>query len=167
MIMNIFFSINRNYLLFCMVTIISIIKNNSNVQLNFHIVHENCITDSDIQNFLNKVSEFKKFNNFKIHLVDISKHPLFPKINKTIAHWTKEVNFKILSPSIFSNIDRILYLDCDVISKGNIQDIYNIDMDKYMFAGDKLSNDVCAGILLINLDMARKENFETTMLKTI
>ena len=76
------------------------------------------------------------------------------------------------------NINRILYLDCDTIIKGDIQPLENINMDDALFGGIKdcisslykknigLSAEdvyINAGVLIINLEKLRQQNIRMSV----
>lgn len=92
-------------------------------------------------------------------------------------------------PSIFSRIDKMLYLDGDVIITGDLAELYDLDMYGYAIAGsidygicvestkwDKVeyirktmpnyeTDYINAGVLLMNLSELRKIGFEKTCQK--
>lgn len=89
-------------------------------------------------------------------------------------------------PSMFPKIDKMLYLDGDIIIQGDISELYNIEMDNYAIAGiidygmcitstewDKVEyvrktltnyekEYINAGVLLMNLSKMREIDFEKT-----
>lgn len=153
---NISFSINRNYLLFCFVTINSLLKNNPNSFFNIYIQHNNCITEADVNTFTNQFP-LKNFRNFKILLLDMSTVGELSEIADG-GKWTKEVYFKLFLPNLLPNEDKILYLDADVAVLGNIDNFLNQNMKEHIFCGDKFGGRLNCGVMLINLNLAREKN---------
>lgn len=153
---NIAFSINRNYLLFCFVTIHSLVKNNQKSFFNIYIQHNNCITQEDINNFTNKIP-LKNLNNFKVFLLNMSDIEELSDIEDG-GKWTKEVYFKLFLPDLLPKEDKVLYLDADVAIIGDIQEYLDTNMENHTFCGDKFGDKLNCGVLLINLDLARKTN---------
>lgn len=83
--------------------------------------------------------------------------------------------YRLLLPNILEGIDKVLYLDCDVIINSSICNLWNNDISKYAIAGvrDRINNSIRlynrlkydikleyinAGVLLINLKKWREEN---------
>ena len=68
----------------------------------------------------------------------ISFHYINPAIFKGAPHnnksWTELVYYRLLSPNIIKNYDKIIYSDVDVLFKGDLQDAYNIDLTGYEIA---------------------------------
>lgn len=96
-------------------------------------------------------------------------------------YYSQETYCRIFIPRIFPNYDKVLYLDCDIIVKGDISKLYNIDIgnnilgaasEEVMTMYDIFGNYVekalgisrhdyfSAGILLINTKKYREENIE-------
>ena len=100
----------------------------------------------------------------------------------TIAHITVPTYYRLLLPSLLPNVKKCIYLDCDVIVKKDLSDLYSIDIEGYYVAGvraagyfypessakstcdclgiSSISNYINAGVMLLNLDLLRKDNVE-------
>ncbi|MFL1780359.1 Glycosyltransferase family A [Candidatus Hepatincolaceae symbiont of Richtersius coronifer] len=164
-IYNVAFSITADYLLFCMVTLNSLLKNNPAHFFNIYIVHNNCLENSEIDSLVNQFP-LNSLNNFKIHLIDIS---LNKEISSSIESlhmpymWTKEVYFSMYYPILFPNLDKILSLDTDVLVRGDIRDLIDSNMENLLYVGHNIHPQsslprLQAGIFLMNLELARKLN---------
>ena len=75
---------------------------------------------------------------------------------------------------IFPNLDRILSLDCDVIVKENISDLWDIPLDGYYLAGakeKKKSNSnrtyINTGVLLFNLKKWREDGMDDIVINDL
>ena len=68
----------------------------------------------------------------------ISFHYINPDMFKGAPHnnksWTELVYYRLLAPEILKNYDKVIYCDVDVLFKGDLADIYNIDMTDYEIA---------------------------------
>ncbi|MDR2007596.1 MAG: hypothetical protein LBQ34_01320 [Alphaproteobacteria bacterium] len=171
---NITFSINREYLLFAMITLYSLLKNNQKHYFDVYILHDNCIKQSEIDKIC---SEFplNQFNNFKIHLVDVSTFDMLKEMIKDFPerlHLSKETYFRLFMPYLLPNVDKILHLDTDVLVRGDITDFLNTDMGNNLFLADRYYYNTydaprddytklgyCAGVLYLNLQELRKQDF--------
>jgi len=82
------------------------------------------ITKNNIQKVKNF---FKKYNNVELKIISINKD-LYKKY-KIKNHLTDATYYRIDVPNLLPDIDRILYLDCDLIVVGDVSTIFNIDMN--------------------------------------
>ena len=174
---NIMFSINKAHLIFAMITLNSLLIHNSSSFFEVYLVNDGGIKENDIQKYQDRLN--LNFNNFRIILVDISKHKSFNIINTSSAHWGKEIFYKVLSYSLFPQLERILCLDTDTVCNGDIHAIYNHNLKKsngeFLFIADqlfscktnKVFNRLNVGILLINLKACRKKNVEAEWLEEL
>ncbi|MDR0483660.1 MAG: hypothetical protein LBH40_00065 [Alphaproteobacteria bacterium] len=154
---NIAFAINKNFLLFCFIAIYSLLRNNQTSFFNIFIQHNNCLNQEDIDIFLSQYP-LKNFNNFKIHLIDCSTIEELKDITDG-GKWTKEVYFKLFLADLLT-VDKVLFLDADVLITSNIEDFLNTNLENHAFCGDnfKNSNIVNCGIFLMNLKLLRETN---------
>ncbi|MCL2566875.1 MAG: hypothetical protein FWE18_02100 [Alphaproteobacteria bacterium] len=155
---NVAFSINRNYLLFCFITIHSLLHHNKNSFFNIYIQHNNCLSQNDIDIFLNQ-PPLSSYNNFQVYLLDCSSLEELADI-KDGGKWTKEIYFKLFLPNLLPNVDKVLFLDADVLITSNIEAFLDKNLGNYIFCGDKFSNRLNVGILLINMIAARNNNIK-------
>ncbi len=93
----------------------------------------------------------------------------------TLSHWvTIQAWFRIKLPDMCPDLDKILYLDCDTLVRGNLDELFSMDLTDKYFAGVKdvwgvnryvkrldMKSPVYvnSGMLLFNCDYCRKENF--------
>ena len=92
-----------------------------------------------------------------------------------LSHWvTVQAWFRIKLPDMCPDLDKILYLDCDTIVRGNLDKLFSLNLDGKFFAGVKdvwgvnkyvkrlgMKSPVYvnSGMLLFNCDFCRKEKF--------
>ena len=87
-------------------------------------------------------------------------------------HVSKACFYRLLIPKIFSNLDRVLYVDCDTLCLGSIDELYNSDFEgNYLMAcrGIKYSDAqasqlgipyyINSGVLMFNIPLMNKENY--------
>lgn len=95
----------------------------------------------------------------------------------SFSYFTKEMYYRILAAKLLpDNLDRVLYLDPDMIVTDSLKEFYNMPLDDCFFAGirDRLQDDakspywkelgfqgknsyINSGVLLCNLTVLRKE----------
>ena len=93
----------------------------------------------------------------------------------TLSKWvTVQAWFRIKLPDLCKDLDKVLYLDCDTLIRGNLDELFSLDLtDKYLAGvkdvwgvskyvkrlGMKSGVYVHSGMLLFNCDYCRKEHF--------
>lgn len=121
--LNIAYGIDKNFSLGCCISITSILLSNQNCNFAFHIFTN--FLDDDFQNKLNQLVDQ---NNICITIYLIDDNPL---INlPTTKNWTIATYFRFLVADYFYNkIDKILYLDADVVCNGSLQDLFTLNFE--------------------------------------
>ena len=129
--------------------------------------------DINIQKNLNKLVENTNHT--------IAFHYINPDIFKNAPHnnhsWTELVYYRLLTPVILKEYDKAIYSDVDVLFKGDLSDVYNLNLDGYEIAAvpvekNKESGMIChtyfpenkndkiyiSSFLVMNCALMRKEN---------
>lgn len=172
-------STDDKYLQHCAAMLCSLFENNSGNDITVHLLHHDLSKVS--KNFLIKLA--KRYNKtIKFYDVDLKHLGNVGIDNKTHPNLSTATYYRLMLPSLLdNNIERILYLDCDVIVLGDITLLFTLELDDYGVAGveDVTPGDdkhrqvlgfslsqkcFCAGILLINLRYWREHNSEENML---
>lgn len=124
--MNILFAVDENFIL-PLYTLINSIVINNNVKFNFYLLY------SDIQK--KSLSELKEYiENKGSKLIPIFiENRMFDNVYLP-DRITKTSFYRLLICNLLpNNIDRILYLDADIVINSCLKDIYNIEFeDKYL-----------------------------------
>ncbi len=148
---HIFFASDNNFVLPLYNALSSILRN-ANVQdnLNFYIL------DKDIsENNKNKIKNLKKVKPFNIEYIKIN-DDLFKDcpLLKICGHISLQTYYRYIIPRVKPNLPKVLYLDCDILVKSSLSDLWNIDLkDTYCGAVQELYKDS-------NID-ARRLNVKT------
>jgi len=124
-------SSDENYVPFLATAIISAIENNTSVaSLKFHIISTGITMNSQ-----QKLQEMIVSNNAECFFYD------FNKSKELVGDFILEVD-KInkyarlyLSKLLPETIEKVIYLDCDVLVLGSFVELWEINIDKYSFAG--------------------------------
>lgn len=170
-LINICLSCDDNYSKYAGIVIASVLLNSKdNENFCFYIL------DGQIsQENKDKIISLKSIKNFDIQFVHIDSR-LFETYKKidTHSYITISTYYRLKLPSIIKNLDKILYLDCDIIVNSSLSELYNTDIKDYYAAAvmdtsvnssgytPKLNNNLYfnAGVLLFNLDKMRQDNIE-------
>ena len=168
--MHLVLASDNNYAEFVAVVIASALTNNTDY-IHFHLL-SNGINQDIIDKFEAQIPS----QQGELHIYDIRDLParLQIQVPDTIAISSYA---RLFLPSILpTDITQVLYLDCDIVLADNIALFWNTDLQDNYIAGvlDSLPNNdakqnvgipadapyVNAGVLLINLELWRKDNLQ-------
>ena len=170
--MNIAYSTDNNYVKYLGISMISLLENNRNLEINIYII-DNGINDKN-KELLNNIA---KNYNAKITYLDFK---ALTKNLKTDNTYPVSSYGRIFLSVL--NLDKIIYLDCDSIIADSLEDLDNIDISDYYIAGvqDTVTNFfktsiglnkddryINAGMLVINLKKWREDKIEEKCLQYI
>lgn len=120
--------------------------------------------------FLNKVVKRKNAENkvTKIDVTDLYEKE-FGKCKNENAYCTPYTLLRLLADLVPEMPEKLLYLDIDIMAKGDIAELYNINIDKYEYSAVKEKygcwlirpDYINAGMLLLNMSKIK----ETELLK--
>lgn len=86
--------------------------------------------DIDNQKNISRLCENTRHN--------IAFHYINPDIFRDAPHnnksWTELVYYRLLTPEIIKEYDKVIYSDVDVLFKGDLSEVYNIDLTGYEMA---------------------------------
>lgn len=162
-------TLDENYLDQLKVLVTSIYINNPGEIFNIYLIHSG-IEDSVLGALKRELEKFS-YRLFPIKAND----DLFSSA-KTTDRYPKEMYFRLLAGNLLpENLSKILYIDPDILVINSLTNLWNIDISDYLFAAAShtgktdVANNVNkirlgtdtdyynSGLLLINLDKARKE----------
>lgn len=116
-IRNVLFTVDKGYLSHLTVTLRSLIKSNADKFFNVYIMS----ADLKNESLSPLESEFNGGAAFKIIEMNDAEFDGFP----TVKRYPVAIYYRIFAPLLISDdIDRLLYLDCDIIVRGDIDLIY-------------------------------------------
>ena len=165
--MNIVFCLDNNLVKQAQILINSILATNADTQIYFYAL----LLNVEKENIAELEGNVKK-NHAQLTVYEIDPSKSFPNILKGSV--TTGTYLRLLIEEILPNdIQKVLYLDCDIIVVGNLCELYNTDISDYSIAAayDVECDDILrynrmdypleegyfnAGVLLINLDYWRK-----------
>ena len=168
---NICISCDNNYAKYAGVVIASILKNAAkDDKLCFYIL-DGGISDKNKQN----IETLKTLKQCDIEFVSIDNDLFIEYTNvKTHAYLSIAAYYRLKLASLLPYINKIIYLDCDVIVNDSLARLYNTDMGEYVAAGvsdikkSKVKENpgyVNSGVLVIDLEKIRTEEIEKDFLE--
>lgn len=127
--MNIATSLNRKYVDYTYVMMKSVLMNNKDEDICFYILHSE-LNEEDTKKLRTLTDEY----NQKAVFLKIDRAMFSDKL-PTTELWSMETYFRLMLLDLLPDeVDRILYLDVDVIVDKSISDLYNTDFEEQLFA---------------------------------
>lgn len=176
---------DTNYVMPTGVMIKSLSVNNSEEQIIFHIVIDGSVTLEQRKELEEVICENARHSLF-FHFIDDSLFDGFPQLGTSNPKLfiTKATYYRLLFAEILpDDIDKVIYLDCDMIIMGPLLELWNIDVSHYALAAvtdmseskhnferlgyNKELGYFNAGLLLINLAYWREINAKSLFLDLI
>lgn len=179
---NIVACASDNYTMQCGVLLYSICKNNVDVVVDFFVIVDNRFTDIHKEEIRNTISYFP---NKSVTFIEVSDHQIGKFLSFENSYYTRHVFYRLLMAELLPpKIDKVLYFDCDIIVRHNIEKLWNINienkavgcvhdsqegkMEQYnrlYYTYDK--GYFNSGVLLVNLKYWREKNVTTRLLDFI
>lgn len=162
------FASDNNYFMPLYVAIYSLLKNkNINDFYKINVI-DGGIAENNKQMLIHLM---KKFNaEIKFVKIDVNRFQQCPI--EEHQHISLATYYRYLLPSLFPEYDKIIYLDCDLIVRCSLCDLFKTNIENNYIGGVidiiykenterlNLEKYVNAGVLLINLKKWRQENIE-------
>lgn len=184
---NVFFSVDDNYLSCAYVSIYSLIKNaNKSYNYNVNILYDSETLCEESKKVLNKLSN----DNTEIKFCCVDSY--IEKIKSkfiTRDYYTNTIYYRLFIPNILKQEEKAIYLDCDTIITGDISELYNVDVTGKILAACsdeaviaiKVFQDYTeqvigvnhyldyfnSGVMLLNLKEFNKQNLYERFLKLL
>ncbi len=167
--MNILVTLNSNYLRPLRVMLKSLFFNNPGESFTIYVMHS-----SLGQYEINELSAFTAENGSKLESLRVDESCFADA--PILLHYTKEMYFRLLAYKFLpQKLDRILYLDPDILVINEIKELYETDIEGYLYAAAyhnivsvkeinklrlypyEISAYYNSGVLLMNLELQRTQ----------
>ena len=130
--MNIATALNSKYMRYTYVMLTSLFANNTDCDIHVYLLHSD-LSESD-QNHLNELAA--KYGH-TIHFLKIARED-FPADLPTTTAWSLETYFRLMLLDILpTDVDRLLYLDVDMIIDKSLSELYHTDFEGANFCACK------------------------------
>ncbi len=184
---NISLSTDDNYFNYAFVTIASIVKSSSiDNQYNI-IILEQRIDEIKKQTLIDWISDYPNFN---VEFINMDNYEHIVTNYKKLNNLSNAAYYRLFLHEVLKDFEKILYLDCDLIVRKDISELYNTDISNYCLAGVKddgvlyyfskmpefieymtniglsdYNNYFNSGVLLMNLELIRNGNYSERLLE--
>lgn len=175
---NIVCCLDDNFAQHCGVVMASVFEN-AKSDVCFHIVSDGLSNKN--QQKLEDIA--RKYNSpLSIHKIDME------KLKNCYIHENSHVSiaayFRILLPELLPDLDKVIYLDCDLVVRQDLTDMWNIDVSGYAIGAaidgtscdirhynrlmyDPSLNYINSGVMIVNLKYWREHNVSKKILEYI
>lgn len=135
------YDLNGTYSRHAGVVIASVLRN-TDAEVCFHILHDETLTVDNRDKLCEIVtgmsSRTSDIIDSAIDFVDVS--GIFEQIQnvdieKVSLRFTKGALFRLALPDVLPTLNKIIYLDCDMVVTLDIMDLWKIDLNGYALAG--------------------------------
>lgn len=164
---------DHNYIMPCGVMLYSLCENNKKNEITFYVVVDDSVSDDDRKSLIEIADNYPSIS---IEFISIN-GDLFDNFpNLTNVYVSKATYYRLYLGEILpKTINKVLYLDCDMIIRKDLEELWNIDISNYAVGAcmDGMEGLVQlynrldypmnngyfnAGMLLINLNFWREKN---------
>ena len=175
MIFDIAYTVSNEYTHCLSVSIASILKNSKEDEyFNFYVLNSDIIDENK-----RKINTLKNIKNFNIEYIQMNNDD-FVEMSEGISVVS---NYRLKIASLKPNLDKILFLDADIIVLDSLKELYSTELQNNYIAavvdpGVKLQYEYTikdkekfperrfnTGVMLANLAKWRSDNVETKILK--
>jgi len=180
---NVTCSTDDNYLQHCVAMLCSLFENNKEYSFTVHLLVDKLSKESKdfICSLCERYGNTTKFyaiekkllENIRLNDIQFNGHKMY-----SIATY-----YRMFLPSLLpSDVEKVLYLDCDIIVLKDVSELFNMNLDGYGVAAVRDSSPYdsyhrykmglslrhsafCAGMMMINLDYWRVNNSQKKLLE--
>lgn len=167
---NILCATDDNYVPYCGIMLTSVFENNKDVAVNAYVLTDHPLCSSNRK----KMEQLAKRYEQNIHFVLVDNNFVKNYPTKDMPYWSIAMYYRLYAEKLLpQTIDKILYLDCDIIVNGSLNELFNIDLegkavaavaDIYAFSDERQNNlsypptagYFNSGVLLMNLSYWRE-----------
>ncbi len=141
---------------------------NTSLPINVHCVYDKLTTRN-----INVIQAQFKHSHLRLHFIPFDNTVLPELPIKVNDHVTAATFFRIWLPYLLKDLDKVVFMDTDIVINGNIDELFKIDVERVAGAGvpeamsdaKKLSLNIPlnkfyfnAGVLILNLKYFRQEH---------
>lgn len=174
---NILCSTDNNYAAYCGITLTTLYENNRNNDITVYLLTDG-LNDNEVQKF----RQFEQRYNTTVHIITVQREDFKHCPIREGDHVSLATYYRIVCTDLLpETIDKILYLDCDIMVKCDLSPLWNTDVtgkamgvvvdgfhlqheDRLSFSRRTYFN---GGVLLMNLDYFRNNRIAEKCLNYI
>lgn len=111
----------------------SVCVNNPDVDIMFHVIHDDSVTSKNRRDLEETVTVFER-KMITFYHIDVTKFPCFPNVTMG-THVTQAAYYRLMLSEILpKNVHKVLYIDGDIIVRHSLLPLWNTDMKEHPVA---------------------------------
>lgn len=165
---NILVTLDANYLPHLNVMLFSLLESNPDCRFDVYLLHSS-LRERELLPTVRLLGNAGRLLPLSVQDVDLAQAP-------TTARYPQEIYYRIFAARFLpQKVDRVLYLDPDIIVNGSVKELYHLPMEEYFFAAalhtgtlmttinsirlemEENTPYINSGVMLMNLGLLRKE----------
>lgn len=175
---NICFSSSNQYMQHLAVSITSVLKNTkTSKNIDIYVLNNGGLTTKNKK----KLSSLAKLkDNVHIYFLTVDKTIFENFFMQKKSHFSQETYYRYVIPKMLNNLNKLIYLDCDLVVNADIEELYNTKLNENYIAAvqDVIGRDnqkrlkldtnnyYCnAGVLVMNLEKMRNDDIQSKLIK--
>lgn len=124
---NILCATDKNFVPYCGIMLTSLFENNKDEDIVVYLLVDETVKEQDKNQYRLLAEQYKQ--SIRIIQVDASTFEKYPVYNK---QWTNSIYYRLLAAELLPDfVDKIIYLDADIIVTRSIREMWEIDIKKY------------------------------------
>lgn len=143
---NILVTLDERYIPYLNTMLFSLLRSNPDCHFHVFLLHES-VREENMAETMEILGGSGQLTMVKAADIGLDSAP-------TTARYPKEIYYRIFAAKYLpKNVDRVLYLDPDIIVNGSIRELYALPMDEYYFAAASHTGPIMTSINSVRLDM--------------
>ncbi len=106
---------------------------NTQSEITVHVLHDDTLTEENRKNFIRTAEKYGQH----VDLVDVTEHEkkISGELVKVSGEWTVGTLYRMFIPDVLPYVEKVIYLDCDILVNLDIQELWDINIDGMSMAG--------------------------------
>ena len=124
---NILCATDKNFVPYCGIMLTSLFENNKDELISVYLLVDDTVGEKDKDKYIRLAKQYQQ--NINITHVDAATFEKYPVYNQ---QWTNSIYYRLLAAELLpTSIDKIIYLDADIIVTRSIREMWEVDVENY------------------------------------
>lgn len=127
---NILCATDKNFVPYCGIMLTSLFENNKENAIHVYLLIDETVSTESRKQFAELAKQYNQI--IDLIIVDGSQFEKYPVYNK---QWNNSIYYRLLAAELLPDtIDKIIYLDCDIIITGDLSPMWNTNINDHAIA---------------------------------
>ena len=133
--MDIVFSTDTHYIMPTGVMMTSVCINNKDTDITFHALIDESVTNKQRQQLEDVIADNSR-HHIAYYIMNASQFAMLPKLGEVKLHITQATYYRLFLTEILpADIEKVLYLDGDIVVTGSLSELWNTNLDDCAVGG--------------------------------